>query len=339
MKIDGPFYAELVNAATEARRLHEAGFDGIYTLEGSHDPFLPLVIAAEHCPGLDIATGIAVAFPRNPSHIAYSAWDLQNYSGGRFLLGIGSQIKPHIEKRFGVPFSPPAPRMHEYIRAVKAFFDCWQHDLPLHFEGEYYRHTLMTPMFNPGPNPHGSPPILLGAVGPKMTAVAGEVADGLIVHPFNTREFLLDEQLPVLERALGAGGRRRGDFIVQVGAICITGANEDEYRVAEQTVRGLLAFYGSTPSYLPPMRSVGIDGLQPELNRLSKEGRWDEMASLVDDDFVRAFTVAGEPKTIAAKLWERYGGLVDRLSIYAPYPTGPAVWPQIIAELKRLAGR
>ncbi len=178
MKIDGPFYASLDNAAAEARRLAAAGYDGVYTLEGNTDPFFPLVVAAEHAPGLDIATGIAVAFPRNPLHMAYQAWDLHKFSKGHFILGLGSQIRPHIVKRFGCEFDHPARRMKELIQATKAFFDCFQDGKEMNFEGEFYRHTLMTPMFDAGPNDYGKPPILLGGLGPMMTAVAGEVADG-----------------------------------------------------------------------------------------------------------------------------------------------------------------
>jgi probable F420-dependent oxidoreductase len=206
MQIDGPFYAQLAGAAEEAVRLRDVGYDGIYTLEGAGDPFLPLAIASEHCPELTIATGIAVAFPRNPSHIAYQAWDLQRFSQGRFMLGIGSQVRTHIEKRFGLPFDPPASRMREYILAVRAFFDCWQNGVDLNYHGRYYRHTLMTDMFNPGPLDCGAPPILLGAMGPGMTEVAGEVADGLIVHPFNTLPFLRDTQFPALQRGWPRAG-------------------------------------------------------------------------------------------------------------------------------------
>ncbi|MBB3046176.1 putative F420-dependent oxidoreductase [Litorivivens lipolytica] len=339
MKIDGPFYADMETAAAEAARLAEAGYDGVYTLEGSRDPFFPLVLASQARPELDIATGIAVAFPRNPSHIAYQAFDLQRFSKGKFLLGIGPQIKTHIEKRFGLDFDPPAPRMREYIQAVKAFFDCWQNGTRLNFEGRFYRHTLMTPMFNPGPLEHGVPPILLGALGPKMTEVAGEVADGLIVHPFNTLPFLKERQYPAVAKGLEKSGRTREDFLMQIAAICVTGANEAEFEAAKQTVKGLLAFYGSTPAYVPPMKAVGVDDLHEELNRLSKEGRWDVMTDLIDDEFLNHFAVVGEPDTIAAQLYEKYGQDADRLSIYAPYQASPEVWPSIISELKRLSGR
>ena len=334
MKIDGPFYATLETAAAEAERLAAIGYDGVYTLEGSWDPFLPLVLASEHAPALDIATGIAVAFPRNPSHIAYQAWDLQKFSKGKFLLGIGSQIKAHIEKRFGLEFDPPASRMREYIQAVKAFFDCWQNGSKLDFQGKFYRHTLMTPMFNPGPNPYGPPPIMLGALGPKMTEVAGEVADGLIVHPFNSLPFLEERALPAVRRGLDKAGRSIDDFLLQVNAIVITGESEEEYRAAENSVKGLLGFYASTPAYRPPMEAVGLGELQPKLNALSKEGKWDQLGDYIDDEFLDAFCVRGEPGDIAAKLKARYGEYADRLAIYAPYAASDAMWTGIVASLK-----
>ena len=336
MKIDGPFYAQLGDAAAESKRLAGIGYDGIYTLEGSWDPFYPLVMAAEHAPGLDLATGIAVAFPRNPMHLAYQAWDLQTFSGGHFMLGLGSQIKTHIEKRFGVDFSPPATRMREYILALKAMFDCWQNGTRLDFQGSFYRHTLMTPMFNPGPNTFGIPPVLLGALGPRMTEVAGEVADGLIVHPFNSMPFLEQQAIPAVDRGLAKEGRAREDFILQVNAIVITGETEEAMAAAEDSVKGLLGFYASTPAYRPPMDAVGFGDLQPELNRLSKEGAWDELGKHIDDSFVEAFTTRGEPGEIAAKLWKKDGPHADRLAIYAPYAAPDAMWSGIISELKAL---
>lgn len=334
MKIDGPFYAQLGAAASEARRLAEIGYDGVYTLEGSCDPFLPLVLAGEHAPQLDIATGIAVAFPRNPMHLAYQAWDLQTYSKGRFLLGIGSQVKAHIEKRFGVDFSPPAARMREYILAVKAIFACWQEGSRLDFQGEFYRHTLMTPMFNPGPNAWGPPPVLLGALGPLMTEVAGEVADGLIVHPFHSMPFLTDAALPAVARGLAKSARRREDFTLQINAIVITGDTPRDRTAATESVRGLLGFYASTPAYRPPMDAVGYGDLQPELNRLSKAGRWEELGSHIDDAFLDAFTTRGEPGEIAGKLRDKYGAKADRLAIYAPYAAPDAMWKRIVTALK-----
>jgi probable F420-dependent oxidoreductase len=333
MKIDGPFYARMAQAPAEAARLAAIGYDGVYTLEGSWDPFLPLVLASEHAPGLDIATGIAVAFPRNPMHLAYQAWDLQTYSQGRFLLGIGSQVKAHIENRFGVEFSRPAARMRDYIKALKAIFACWQHGEAMDFQGEFYRHTLMTPMFNPGPNEYGIPPVLLGALGPLMTEVAGEVADGLIVHPFNNPAFLNDVALPAVQRGLAKSGRSRGDFTLQINAIVITGESPEARDAATESVRQLLGFYASTPAYRPPMEAVGYGDLQPELNRLSKAGQWDELGKHIDDDFLEAFTVRGEPHEIAPRLRERYGEHADRLAIYAPYQAPDDIWRRVVSEL------
>ena len=334
MKIDGPFYAQLGDAAAESRRLKTIGYDGIYTLEGSWDPFYPLVMAAEHAPGLDLATGIAVAFPRNPMHLAYQAWDLQKFSDGHFYLGLGSQIKAHIEKRFGIAFDPPASRMREYIQALKAIFDCWQHGSPMDFDGRFYKHTLMTPMFDPGPNPHGIPPVLLGALGPRMTEVAGEVADGLIVHPFNSMRFLENNAMPAVLRGLEKSGRQRTDFILQINAIVITGETEEAISAATESVKGLLGFYASTPAYRPPMEAVGYEDLQPELNALSKQGKWDALGSYIDDDFLEHFTTRGSPEEIAAKLKDKYGKYADRLAIYAPYAAPDDMWRKIIVELK-----
>ena len=335
MKIDGPFYAQLGEAAAEARRLAGIGYDGVYTLEGSWDPFFPLAMVAEHAPGLEIATGVAVAFPRNPMHLAYQAWDLQKFSNGKFLLGIGSQVKAHIENRFGVPFNPPAARMREYILALKSIFDCWQNGTPLEFRGEYFRHTLMTPMFNPGPLAYRPPPVLLGALGPRMTEVAGEVADGLIIHPFNSMPFLLEHALPAVERGLAKSNRTRGDFTLQINAIVITGETAADRAIATESVRSLLGFYASTPAYRPPMEAVGYGDLQPELNRLSKEGRWDELGSYIDDSFLHAFATSGTPGEISATLVEKYGAYADRLAIYAPYSAPDAMWKSIVARLKQ----
>lgn len=334
MKIDGPFYATMENAAVEAKRLSALGYDGVYSLEGSWDPFFPLAIASEHAPELDIATGIAVAFPRNPSHIAYQAWDLQKFSKGKFSLGIGSQIKAHIEKRFGLEFNPPAARMREYILAVKAFFDCWQNGTKLDFQGKYYRHTLMTQMFNPGPNPYGIPPIMLGALGPKMTEVAGEVADGLIVHPFNSMRFLEEKAMPAVKQGLNKAGRKLDDFILQINAIVITGETEEEYKAAEESVKGLLGFYASTPAYRPPMDAVGLGDLQPKLNVLSKEGKWGELGDYINEEFLDAFCTRGKPEDIAGMLKAKYGKYADRLAIYAPYAAPDDMWKKIIRELK-----
>lgn len=334
-KIDGPFYAQLDNAADEARRMAAIGYDGVYTLEGNSDPFLPLLLASEHAPTMAISTGIAVAFPRNPAHLAYQAWDLHKFSKGKFALGLGSQIKPHIEKRFGCAFDPPVARMREHIEAIKAFFRCWQYGEKLDYQGKYCQHTLMTPMFDAGPNPYGIPPVYLGALGPKMTELAGEVADGWIVHPFNNPVFLRDVGLPAL-RVGQAKRSSQQDFCISVTAMIITGETEQAFNAAKESVRSLLGFYGSTPAYKPPMDAIGKGDLQPLLNRLSKEGQWQQLASYVDDEFLQAFAIMGEPSQIAGMLKQRYGDLADRLSIYAPYAAPDSLWQSIIADIKAL---
>jgi probable F420-dependent oxidoreductase len=233
-----------------------------------------------------------------------------------------------------VDFTPPAARMREYILALKAIFDCWQNGTALNFQGDYFRHTLMTPMFNPGPLECNPPPVLLGALGPLMTEVAGEVADGLIVHPFNSMPFLVDHALPAVHRGLTKSARARSDFILQINAIVITGETEEARIAATEGVKSLLGFYASTPAYRPPMEAVGYADLQPELNRLSKEGRWEELGSRIDQTFLDAFTTSGRPEEIAGKLLQKYGAHADRLAIYAPYAAPDAMWTSIIAELK-----
>ncbi len=335
MKIEGALITDLSNAGESAKQLQAMGYDGIYTMEGSRDPFYPLLLAAEHAPGVDLSTAIAVAFPRNPMHLAYQAWDLQEFSKGHFLLGLGSQVRAHIENRFGCDFARPAARMRELVLAMKAIFRCWQEGEKLDFRGEFYTHRLMTPIFNPGPNAYGPPPILIAAVGPHMTEAAGEVADGMIVHPMNCVPYLHELVLPALARGLAKSGRTRGDLVLSVSTMVITGRTPEELEGAEAGIRNLLGFYGSTPAYLPAMKACGLDGLQPELNRLSKQGKWLEMGQLVDDDFLNAFAVRGAPETIAEQLLDRLGGVADRLSLYKPYPSDPSIWPPIIEALKR----
>lgn len=317
----------------------QVGYDGLYTLEGSHDPFYPLILAAEHAPNVTLSTSIAVSFPRNPMHLAYQALDLQTFSKGQFILGLGSQIKPHIEKRFGCEFSPVAKRMGEQIQAIKAIFDCFQNGSRLDFQGEYYRHTLMAPMFNPGPCEYGLPPIVTGGFGPKMCQMAGEVADGLLVHPFNNMAYIEDHVLDNVKLGMDKGGRTADDFMLSIAAMVITGSCEKNFDHAYKSVKSLLAFYGSTPAYLPAMQAIGFADLQPKLNRLSKENRMNEMEALIPDAFVEQFAVIGEPDQIAQKLVDKFGAIASRLSIYAPYFAENAMWKNIIADIKKIQKR
>jgi probable F420-dependent oxidoreductase len=332
LKIDGALVTQrLDEVADAARRMESDGYDGVFTFEGPHDPFLPLMLAAEHSERLELTTAIAVAFARSPMTIATTAYDLQLASRGRFVLGLGTQIKPHIEKRFSMPWSHPAPRMREFTLAVRAIWAAWNDRVPLDFRGEFYRHTLMTPFFDPGPNPFGVPRIVLAGVGALMTEVAGEVGDGFIVHPFSTVHYLQATTLPALERGLARAGRARGDFEITFPVMIITGDSDDELHTARFAVKAQLAFYGSTPAYRPVLEAHGWGELQPELQRRSRRGEWDAMASLVPDGLVDEFTVSGRPEEIAAQVTARYGAIVDRVAFNAPYAVEPALWNRVLA--------
>jgi probable F420-dependent oxidoreductase len=296
------------------RALEAQGFDGAITAELSSDPFFPLLLAAEHSERIELMTSIAVAFARSPMIVANLANDLQAYSKGRFVLGIGSQIKPHITKRFSMPWSSPAARMREYIRAMRAIWASWYDGERLDFRGEFYQHTLMTPMFTPTNNPHGAPPVLLAAVGPKMTEVAGEVADGMLVHSFTTRRYLSEVTMPAIERGLAASGRSRDDFQVSYPAFVVTGRDERAWQESRTAVARQLAFYASTPAYKGVLELHGWGDLQPEMNRLSKQGEWVAMGDLITDEILEAFAVVTEPGKVAGELKQRFGGLVDRLT-------------------------
>ncbi len=253
---------------------------------------------------------------------AQVGWDLQAYCQGRFNLGLGSQIKAHIERRFSMPWSHPAPRMREFICAMRAIWDCWQNGTKLDFRGDFYQHTLMTPFFDPGKSEFGPPTVFLAAVGEKMTEVAGEVADGMLVHPFTTERYLRQVTLPAIEGALARSGRPRSQFQLAYPVFVVTGRNEKETAAASSAIRRQIAFYGSTPAYRPVLELHGWGDLQDELNRLSKQGRWAEMGELVDDEMLDSFAVVGQPAAAAAEISRRFGDLVDRISFYVPTPLG-----------------
>ncbi|HZD64685.1 MAG TPA: LLM class F420-dependent oxidoreductase, partial [Acidimicrobiales bacterium] len=308
--------------------------DGVWSPETGHDPFLPLALAAEHTSTLELGTGIAVAFARNPMNLAMLANDLQGYARGRFILGLGSQIKAHIEKRFSMPWSHPAPRMRELILAMRAIWDCWHNGTKLSFRGDYYSHTLMTPFFSPGPNPYGPPKVFLAAVGPVMTEVAGEVADGMLVHGFTTERYLREVSLPALDRGLAKAGRTRGQVQVSYSGFVVTGSTEAEMEEAARGVKAQIAFYGSTPAYRPVLELHGWGDLQSELNALSKRGEWTRMGELIDDEMLRTFAVVCAPEDVPARVKERFGDVVDRFSFYAPYQAEPERWRSVLAGFR-----
>jgi len=319
MKIDAGLMGSLESVPDKIRELEAQGYDAAVTAEMSADPFLPLLLAAEHSERIGLMTSIAVAFSRNPMIVANLANDLQSYSKGRFILGLGSQIKPHITKRFSMPWSHPAARMREFILAMRAIWACWYDGQKLDFRGEFYTHTLMTPMFTPTNNPHGAPRVVLAAVGPKMTEVAGEVADGMLVHAFTTARYLREVTLPAVERGLVKGGRARKDFEVCYPPFVVTGRDEKEWQDARTGIARQIAFYGSTPAYRNVLELHGWGELQTELNRLSKQGEWVAMGDRISDDMLEEFAIVSEPARVASALKSRFGGMVDRVLCTFPF--------------------
>ena len=337
MKVDGGIGTDLHKAGAAAKEAEAAGYSGVWTAETSHDPFFPLLLAAEHTETIELGTSIAVAFARNPMTLANIGWDLQAYSKGRFNLGLGSQIKPHITKRFSMEWSHPAPRMREMILAIRAIWDTWENGTPLNFRGDYYTHTLMTPFFTPERADlagFGVPKIFLAGVGELMTEVAGEVCDGFLCHGFTTEKYLREVTIPALERGRAKAGKTMEGFEIVGPSFVVTGNTEEEMAAAAAGTRQQIAFYGSTPAYRGVLDIHGWGGLQDELNTLSKAGKWVEMGNLIDDEILNTFAVVGEPETVAPELHRRYGDVIERISFYAPYKSDPERWSKVLADLK-----
>jgi len=333
MKIDGGIAMQLDKAAGVAQTLERRGYDGGWTGEISHDVFLPLLLAAEHTETLEIGTCIAVAFARNPMTIANVAWDLNAYSQGRFVLGLGSQIRAHIEKRFGMPWGKPVARMREFIAALQAIWSCWNDGTELRFEGEYYRHTLMTPMFVPEAQPYGTPRVFLAAVGEAMTELCGEVADGMHTHAFTTPRYIDEVSLPALQRGIEKAGRTRADVEICCPAFVVTGTTEEEMAASATAMRRQISFYGSTPAYKCVLDVHGWGDLQPELRTLSMRGEWEAMGDLITDDILETFAVVEPLDRVAAAVRARYEGVVDRIMMGLPNATDEQA-AQVLAELR-----
>jgi len=339
MRVDAPILEQDLSAVgAAARRLEELGcYDGCFTFEGPHDPFFPLVLAAEHTERLELATAIAIAFARSPMLLANIGYDLQQLSRGRLILGLGSQIRPHIEKRFSMPWSKPAARMRELVLAIREIWRCWNEGGKLDFRGEFYTHTLMIPFFNPGPNPFGNARIFVAGVGPRMTEAAGEVADGFFTHPFHTVESLRETTLPAIERGLAKSGRTRADFEISYQVMVASGDSDEQQSLARTVIKSQIAFYASTPAYRGVLESRGWGELQPELNRLSKRGKWLEMTELIDDEILEAIAVCGARNEIVARVRARCGDFADRVSLVAPYAPDSADWAEIASALRTTA--
>lgn len=336
MKIDGSLGTDLKTAGTKAREAEQQGYSGVWTAETAHDPFLPLLLAAEHTEKLEIGTSIAVAFARNPMTLANLGWDLQAFSEGRFVLGLGSQIKPHITKRFSMEWSKPAARMREMILAIRAIWDTWHNGTPLEFRGEFYTHTLMTPFFTPDPadlGDFGVPKIFLAGVGELMTEVAGEVCDGFLCHGFTTEKYLREVTIPALERGRAKAGKTLEGFEIVGPSFVVTGTTDEQMEMAMAGTRQQIAFYGSTPAYRNVLEIHGWGGLQDELNALSKRGQWVEMGTLIDDEVLNTFAVVGAPEQIGSELNRRYADVIQRISFYAPYANDPERWRKVMDDI------
>ena len=323
LRIDRGIPSDLTRVPATAATLEHRGYDGCWTGEINHDPFLPVLLAAEHTSTLEVGTSIAVAFARNPMTIAHLGWDLQSYSAGRFNLGLGTQVQAHVEKRFSMPWSHPVRRMREFVAALQAIWAAWHDRTRLRFEGDFYTHTLMTPMFTPEPMPHGTPNVFIAAVGEAMTELSGEVADGLLAHAFTTKRYSEEVTTPALLRGLRRAGRSRNGFQVSCPLFVVTGETEEQMAAAAAATRKQIAFYGSTPAYRKVLGLHGWDDLHVELHRLSREGEWDAMGKLVDDEVLRAFAVVAPLPELAGALSARCDGVIDRV-----LPVFPAGLPE-----------
>ncbi|HBX77935.1 MAG TPA: LLM class F420-dependent oxidoreductase [Acidimicrobiaceae bacterium] len=319
----GPLFAEL----------ESVGYDRAFTFEAKHDPFLPCAVAAQHTKEIELGTAIAIGFARTPMTLANLGWDLQAITEGRFALGIGTQIAPHITQRFSMPWSNPVGRLREMVVAIRAIWECWQNDTPLDHRGEHYTHTRMVPAFNPGPLDFPRPPILTAGFGPAMTAIAGEVADGFLVHPLNTRRSLLEVTLPALQAGCDRVGRDLGEVEITAVTIVVTGSTEEQFLRSREAVRQQLAFYGTTPAYAPVFELSGRGDLHPELKRRAALGEWEQMSALIDDEFLEEVAVVGEPAQIASQLRDRLAGITNSVSLVNNRAPDPEHFASIVADL------
>jgi probable F420-dependent oxidoreductase len=315
MKIDTGIGSDLASVPARAQSAEAAGIDCLWAAETANDPFLALALAAEHSQDLSLGTAIAIAFARNPMSLAYTTNQLQEFSGGRLILGLGSQVRAHIERRFSSAWSRPAARMREYVLALRSVWAAFNDGAPLDFQGDFYTHTLLTPLFSPRPHGFGPPRVFLAAVGPLMTEVAGEVADGVITHGFSSPRYVREVTLPALQRGLAQSGRTRADVELTCPGFIAVADGDEQLAKARASLRRQVAFYGSTPAYRPVLEVHGWGDLQPELYACSKRGAWDDMAALVDDEILDTFTIVTRPGSLAAEVRLRYGGVADRINV------------------------
>lgn len=327
---------DLNDVPAAAREAEAAGYDGLVTMENRNEPFLALGVAAVHTTRIGLCTGIAIAFSRSPMAVANASWDLQVASRGRFVLGLGPQVRAHNEKRFSVPWSAPAPRMREYVEALRAIWRCWENGEKLAYRGQHYTFTLMTPNFTPTSTGQPMVPVTLAAVGPAMLRVAGEVGDGVRLHGFCTRRYLDEVVMHEVRVGLGRSGRAREHFEVSGGGFLATGPDEESVAKMVEWVRYRVAFYGSTPAYWPVLEAHGLQELGRKLNAMSKAGQWDRMAAEISDDVVRLFATVGTHRELARAVAERFGGVVDTVALSGGYGTRQDIPPDLVQDIRRI---
>jgi probable F420-dependent oxidoreductase len=335
MRVDSMDYlATAADGGVRAAAAEAIGLDRWWATETQCDVFVASAVAALRTGRVEIGTGIAVALARNPMTVAYQANDLHALSGGRFVLGLGAQIKAHITRRFAMEYSHPAPRMREFILALRAIWEAWAEGSKLDFRGDFYSHTLMTPFFDPGPNPHGNPRVVLAAVGPLMTEVAGEVADGIFCHAFGTERYLREVTLPALRRGAEKAGRDLEGFEIMAPGFVVARDSEEERAAGADFVRTQIGFYGSTPAYRPVLELHGWGELGDELTAMSKRGEWDRLGQVIGDDVLASFAVIGTPEEAAAEVVRRYGGVATRVSVTLPDGADPQRWAPVFETLR-----
>jgi probable F420-dependent oxidoreductase len=338
MKLDASLGTEgnyLQSVGETARAAESLGFAGLWTSETKHDAFLPLAIAANATENIDLGTSIAVAFSRSPMETAQTAWDLQDLSNGRFILGLGTQVKAHIKRRFSMPWDRPVARLREYIGALRAIWRSFQSEDPLKFEGEFYRHTLITPFFNPGPIEHPEIPVYIAGVNTNLARLAGELCDGFHVHPFHSPEYVRRTVKPAIAEGAQSEGRYPGEVELATAVFVVTGESGEEIEEQREKMRAQISFYASTPTYRTVLEAHRWEEVGERLGKLARDKRWDEMPDLITDEMLAAFTVEAAPDEIGAALRERYEGLIDRVAPYAPFVPGQKdeVWRATVASV------
>jgi probable F420-dependent oxidoreductase len=317
-----------------ARAAEDLGFAGLWTSETKHDAFLPLAIAANETERIELGTSIAVAFSRSPMEMAQTAWDLQDLSEGRFILGLGTQVKAHVRRRFSMPWDRPVARLREYISALRAIWESFQSGAPLSFEGEFYRHTLITPFFNPGPIEHPEVPVYIAGVNTSLARLAGELCDGFHVHPFHSPEYVRRTVRPAIAEGAKRGGRGPGEVELATSVFVVSGESGEEIEEQREKMRAQISFYASTPTYRTVLEAHGWEEVGERLGKLARDKRWNEMPQLITDEMLGTFAVEAAPDEIGPALRKRYEGLIDRVALYAPFVPGERdrLWRAVVGS-------